>query len=121
VRQLAYVLVLLQAAMGALAGLGEVVVMGGNPIYLLVPAIRAALLVIVAVQLARRWAAITLIVLEGVSLIGFWLSVLAGMTPWVDYPVNLVGLLTNVVLPGVVLYLAVWVLANRRSAVVPAS
>jgi hypothetical protein len=105
-RQLAYILVLLQVGLTALAGLGESVVMH-NPLYLLVPVLRAALLLIVVTRLGRRWAAITLIVVEGLSLVGFWISVGAGLLPWVAYPVNLVGLLTDLALPAVVLYVAV--------------
>jgi hypothetical protein len=103
--------------MGVLAALGLVMLMG--PAYLVVPALRAVLLLVAAVALRRRWAEILLIVLEAVSVVGFWLSLAVGLTPWVDYPLNLVGLLTNLVLPGLVLYLAVWLLAHPAARAQP--
>jgi len=54
-------------------------------------------------------------VLESLSLLGFWLSLAIGLTPWLVYPVNLTGLLTDVALPAVVLFLALWSLAYRRA------
>ena len=53
-----YVLTLLQVAFLVLAGLGEVVLMGGNPAYLLLPIVKAVLLILFATQALRRrrWA-----------------------------------------------------------------
>src|SRR5213596_2238183 len=111
---LALVLVLLQAGLTGLAMLGEVLVMGGNPLYLTVPLAHAALLVVAGGAIRRTWGAVTLIVLESLSLFGCWLSVAVGVLPWVVYPVNLVGLLTDLGLPATVLFVAVWALAHRR-------
>jgi hypothetical protein len=111
--QLAYVLVLLQAGLTTLATLGQLVVMGGNPAYLPVPLVHTVLLLVAGSMIRRRWAAVTLVALESLSLLGFWLSVLVGLLPWVEYPVNLTGLLTDVALPAVVLFLALWSLAYR--------
>jgi hypothetical protein len=58
----------------------------------------------------RRWALITLIVLQVVTLTGFWLQLVAGILPWIDFTVNLVGLITNVALPVGVVWLCVTVL-----------
>jgi hypothetical protein len=113
--QLGYVLVLFQAALTILAMLGQVVVMGGNPLYLPVPLIHTVLLLVAGSNIRRRWAAGTLIVLESLSLLGFWLSFGLGLLPWVVYPVNLTGLLTDVALPAVVFFLALWSLAYRRA------
>jgi hypothetical protein len=110
---LALVLVLLQAGMTGLAMLGEVVVMGGSPRYLPVPLAHAALLVVAGTAIRRRWAAIILIVLETLSLLGFWASMAVGFLPWVVYPVNLTGLLTDLVLPAVVTFLAWWSVTRR--------
>ncbi len=103
---LALVLVLLQAGSTVLAMLGEVLVMGGNPLYLPVPLLHAALLIVAAAAIRRRWGAVTLIVAESLSLLGFWLSVVIGLLPWVVYPVNLTGLLTDVAIPTAVALLA---------------
>jgi hypothetical protein len=114
--QLGYVLVLLQAGLTAVATLGEVVVMGGSPLYLPVPLAHTVVLIVAGSNIRRPWAAITLIVLESVSLLGFWLSVTVGYLPWVVYPVNLTGLLTDLMLPAAVLLLALWSLARPRIA-----
>ncbi len=112
--QLGYVLVLLQSGLTILAALGEVVVMGGNPLYLLVPLLHTGALIVAGSNLRRRWGAVLLIVLESLSLLGFWLSFAIGYLPWVVYPVNLTGLMTDVALPATVLFLALWSLAYRR-------
>lgn len=109
---LALVLALLQAGLAVLAGLGQVVVMGGNPLYLPVPLARSALLVAAAAAIHRTWGAVTVVVLCAVSLFGFWASVLLGLVPWVVYPVNLTGLLVDLLLPASVAALAVTALAR---------
>jgi hypothetical protein len=113
---LALVLVLLQSAFGLLAMLGQLLVNGGNPLYLPVALAHAVLLVVAGANLRRRWAAVTLIVLEGLSLFGFWVSLTVGLLPWVAYPANPVGLLTGLVLPAALLYLAARALAESRVA-----
>src|SRR5947208_290498 len=87
--QLGYVLVLFQSSLTILAMLGQLIVMGGNPLYLPVPIVHTVLLLVAGSNIRRRWAARTLIVLESLSLLGFWLSLAIGLTPWVVYPVNL--------------------------------
>jgi hypothetical protein len=116
-----YVLCLLQAGFVMLAGFGELLLMGGNPAYLVMPVAKVTLLILLAAKVVtgRRWAMITLIVLQGVTLIGFWLQVIAGLTPWLDYTVNLVGLITNVAMPLGLVYLCSVLLARtprRRAA-----
>src|SRR5262249_33077807 len=112
---LTLVLVLLQVGLTSLAMLGEVVVMGGNPLYLPVPLAHSALLIVAASAVRKPWGATVLLVVEGWSLVGFWLSFAIGYLPWVVYPVNLAGLLTDVALPAAVAFLALWFLAYRRA------
>lgn len=113
-----YVLCLLQVAFLLLAGLGEVLLMGGQPVYLLVPLAKSALLVVLAAKTVsgRRWAMIGLVGVQGVTLAGFWIQAAAGVLPWVDFTVNLVGLLTNLALPATVLYLAVMLFSRATAA-----
>lgn len=102
-----YGLSLLQAAFLVLAGLGEAVLMGGNPAYLLLPVVKAGLLILFATQALRRrrWALRALTVLAWITLVGFALQLLIGLFPAVDFTVNLVGLLTNVGAPIAVILL----------------
>lgn len=113
--QLGYVLVLFQGSLTLLAMFGQVIVTGGNPLYVPIPLLHTVVLLAAGSNIRRRWAAGTLIVLESLSLLGFWLSVLIGLTPWVVYPVNLTGLITDTVLPAIMLFLASWSLAHRRA------
>jgi hypothetical protein len=116
-RHLLLVLALLQAALGLLAAAGQLLFTGANPLYLVAPLARAALLIVAAAS-GRRWGLIAVVSLEGLSLVGFWLSGLVGLLPWVDDTVNLVGLLSNVVLPAVMLWLALRLLTAPRLGVV---
>lgn len=118
-----YVICLMQAAFVLLAGLGEVLLMAGNPLYLGPPVVKTVLLFVFAAKAVsgRRWAMVALIVVQGITLTGFWLQVGAGMLPWVDYTVNLVGLVTNVVLPAAAIYLCAKMLAASRMATRAAS
>jgi hypothetical protein len=102
-----YVLTLLQVAFLVLAALGEVVLMGGNPAFLLLPVAKAVLLIVFATQALRRrrWALRALTVLAWITLVGFVLQLLIGLFPAVDFTVNLVGLMTNVALPVAVILL----------------
>jgi len=113
-----YVVCLMQAAFVLLGGLGEMLIMGANPLYLVLPVAKMVLLFVFAAKVVsgRRWAMVALIVLQGMTLVGFWLQLGAGMLPWVDFTVNLVGLLTNLVLPAAVLYLCASMLARSRAA-----
>lgn len=108
-----YVMSLLQGAFVVLAGLGELLLMHGNPFYLVLPVVKAVLLGVFAgrVVAGRRWAMVALIVVEGVTLVGFWLQVLASLLPFVDFTVNLVGLMTGVAMPLAVIYLCARLIA----------
>lgn len=118
------VMCLLQAAFVVLAGLGELLLMHGNPLYLVLPVAKAVLLGVFAgrVVAGRRWAMVALIVVEGITLVGFWLQVLAGLLPFVDFTVNLVGLITGLAMPAAVIYLCARLYAGspRRGAVLVA-
>jgi len=118
-RQLLLVLALLQAAFGLLAALGQLLFVAGNPAYLAVPLVRAALLV-TAAAVGRRWGMVAIVVLEGLSVTGFWVSAVVGLLPWVDVTVTPVGLLANVALPGAMAYLAARLLAARPAPPGPA-
>lgn len=109
-----YVLVLLQVAFVLLAALGEVLLMGGNGAYLLLPVIKSVVLLVLATKTVsgRRWAMITLVVLQAVTLTGFVIQLLIGLSPALDFTVNLVGLLTGVLLPVVIL-VNCWRMARR--------
>lgn len=111
---LVYLLLVSQAAFGLVAMLGELLFMG-NPLYALVPIAKAAFLFVLASQVVsdRRWALIATIVVEGLGLIGVWLSLLAGLLPQLSRTVTLVGLLTEIGLPTMVLYCCVRLLVNR--------
>jgi hypothetical protein len=113
-----YVLCLMQAAFLLLAGLGEVLLMGGNPAYLLMPAMKMVLLFVLAAKVVsgRRWALITMIVVQAITILGFWLQIAVGLLPWVTFTVNLVGLITNLALPGVVVALCATTLASGARA-----
>ena len=110
-----YLLMLLQAGFGLLAMLGELLFMA-NPLYLLVPITKAVLLFVVAAKVVsgRRWAWVTAIVVEGIGLIGFWLSLMAGLLPILSRTVTFVGLLTEIALPVTVICLCAWLLARPR-------
>ena len=102
-----YVLSLLQVAFLLLAGVGETLLMGGNPLYLFLPGVKSALLLVFASAALRRrrWALRGLVVLAWITLVGFGLQLVAHLLPWVDFSVNLVGLLTNLALPIAVIWL----------------
>lgn len=102
-----YVLLLFQAAMGLLAVLGLVVIMGGNLAYALVPSVKPVLLLTLArgIVRGRRRAVGFVIAIEAGSLVGYSLNFLIGFLPPVDVTVNLVTLLSNVALPLAVIVL----------------
>jgi hypothetical protein len=112
-----YVLCLLQAGFLLLGGIGETLLMG-NGLYLVVPAAKAIAVLVLAAWAAksRRWALIALIVVQGMTLLGFWIQIAAGLTPWVDFTVNLAVLITNVAMPAAVVYLGGGLLARTRPA-----
>lgn len=97
----AYVLLLLQAALGVLATLGLLVLMGGNPVYLVagLGGPLASMVLAGGVARRRRWALATVTVLEMLSLLAYHLNLLLGAVPQIDVTVNLVSLLSQVALP----------------------
>ena len=111
------VLCLMQAGFLLLGGLGETLLMGSAG-YLAVPVAKTVLLLVIAAKVVsgRRWALIAMIVVESVTLFGFWLQVAAGALPWIDFTVNLVVLITNVAMPAAVGYQCVALLMRRRAA-----
>jgi hypothetical protein len=115
-----HVLVLMQVAAGLLAMFGELLLMAGNPIYAVAPVAKAVALLLLAAKVGRgrRWAIIAMIVVQLGTVVGFWLGVVVGLLPWVDYTVNLVGLLMNLALPAAVAYLCASVLAARPAATI---
>jgi len=102
-----YVLSLMQVAFLLLAAVGEQLLMGGNPAYLVVPLIKIVLLLVFAAKALRRrrWALRGLVVLQWITLVGFGLQLIAALLPMVDFTVNLVVLLTNLLLPVAVIWL----------------
>jgi hypothetical protein len=104
-----HVLLVIQAAAGLVAMLGQLVMMGGSPLYLAVPILKAAALLTLSAFLfrGRRWAAITLAVLEGVTLLGLAVNAALGALPVLDFTVTLTGLITGLVLPVAILALCV--------------
>lgn len=118
-----YVLCLMQAAFVLLGGLGEVLLLGGAMLYLVLPAAKATLFFVLAAKVVsgRRWAIATLMVLQLITLTGFYAQLLAGLLPWFDFTVNLVGLITNVALPAGVAWLCLGLLRQGSApSAVPA-
>jgi hypothetical protein len=116
VADVVYVLCLMQAAFLLLAAVGETLLMGFNPAYLVIPVAKVVLLLVFATKAVsgRRWALIGLIVLHAVTLLGYAIQFWAGFLPWVDHTVNLVGLLTNLALPAAVLVMCAGRLGGGR-------
>ncbi len=100
-----FVLLLVQAATVLLATIGELLFMSGLFFYALMPLARVTLLVTFGAFALRghRGAIIGLIVLEGLSLLGFALSVAVGLLPPLDFTPTLTGLFTTGFLPIVVI------------------
>ncbi len=103
-----YVLSLMQVGFLLLAAVGEQLLMGGNPAYLVVPIIKIVLLLVFATKALkrRRWALRGLVILQWITLVGFGLQLVGGLLPMVDFTVNLVVLLTNLMLPVAVIWLS---------------
>jgi hypothetical protein len=114
-----YVLCLLQAASVLLAGFGEALLMGGNGAYVLLPMVKTAVLVWLATKAVsmRRWAIVTLIVLQSITLAGFVAQLVIALVPALALTVNLVGLTMNVALPIGVIVLCGRTLRQRRAAI----
>jgi hypothetical protein len=105
----AYVLMLLQAAFGLVATLGMVLLMGGSLAHAAVPLLFVIALLIIAAKVARRrrWALIAALIVESAGLGGLMLDVVLGVLRQVDYVPTLTGLLTTVALPIAVILLCV--------------
>ena len=105
----AYVLMLLQAAFGIVATLGMVLLMGGSLLHAVVPLLFVVALLVVAAQVARRrlWGLIAALVVESAGLGGLILDFVLGLLRQVNYVPTLTGLLTTVALPIAVIVLCV--------------
>ncbi len=104
-RNVVFVLLLVQSGMTLLAMVGELLFMGGLPFYAIVPVLRVILTLVFAALILKghKGALIGVIALQAISLIGFALSVGVGLLPQVDFTPNLTGLFTGVILPIVVI------------------
>jgi hypothetical protein len=118
-----YVICLMQASFLALAGVGEVLLMGGNGIYLIVPLIKAAVLVWLATKVVRfrTWALITLIVLQALTLAAIPVQALIGLAPFVDFSPSLVELVTGVFAPMAVIAMCALLIGKRRQLLAAAA
>jgi hypothetical protein len=112
-----YVLLLVQAAAGLLASVGEALLMA-TPLYLVMPLAKAVALLVIAGRIVRgrRWAIVAAIVLEWLALLGVWLGTLVGLLPGLAPSMTLTGLLTQVALPIAVIVLTARLLATRPPA-----
>jgi hypothetical protein len=101
VRDVIHVLLLVQGATALLGGLGMLLFMQGNPAVWPVAVGLPALLFVLATKTRRnrRWARRTASVIQWLMLTGFAISALLSLLPALDFSVNLMTLLTNLVLP----------------------
>jgi hypothetical protein len=110
-----YVLCLMQGAFLLLGGLGEVLLMGGNPLYLILPVVKLVLLCVFATHLARRWGLIGILVLQAITLAGYWIQLIVGiLVPALDFTMNLVGLLTNLAMPVAIILICASAVTRLR-------
>lgn len=120
-RRLLYVFALLEAGMSGLATLGGLLFMGLSPLYI-GSGLAVVVLYVAAGQAAsrgRRWGLLTLIICESVRLIGFALSGLIGMLPWVELTLTGSSLTDGFILPSIVAVMAAVQLVNRPAATIP--
>jgi len=110
------VLLLVQAAAGLLASVGEILLMA-TPLYAVLPVAKAVVLFVLASKIVRgrRWAVLTAIVLQWLGLLGVWLGVLLGLLPGLAPSITLVALLTEVALPIAVIVLCARLLITLPS------
>ena len=110
-----YVLCLMQASFVVLAGLGEVLMMGGNGGYLILPVVKAAVLLWLGAKVVRnrKWALITLIVVQAVTLVALPIQMLLSLVPAIDFAPSLVELLTTVAMPAALIAMCALLLARR--------
>jgi LytS/YehU family sensor histidine kinase len=111
-----YALCLMQASFLVLAGVGEVLMMGGNGIYVIASLIKAAALLWLGagVVRSRRWALITLIVLQALTLAAIPVQIIIGLAPAVEFAPSLVELLTGVVVPMAMIAMCALLFGRRR-------
>jgi hypothetical protein len=120
----AFVLSLLQVAFLVLAAAGEALLMGGSGAYLLVPLIKIVILVWLGAKIVtgRRWAMITMIVVQSITLVGFAVQLALSLVPALGLTVNLVGVTTSLALPIAVIVLCARSMPVRpRPTVMPAA
>jgi hypothetical protein len=112
--EVVHVLLLLQAAFGVLSGGVMLLFSGGNPLAIPVALGTPLLLIVLAAGVVRRWrwARRTALVVQWLVLLAFALSFLLGLFKEVDFSINLLTLITNVLLPISILRL----LRRRRGA-----
>lgn len=102
------VLVCVQIGAGVLAMIGELLFMGGNPVYILEPLVRTVVTAILAGLMHRRTGAlIGLMAMQVISLAGFMISAGLGVLPQLSFTPTLTGLLTGVALPAAILVLSI--------------
>jgi hypothetical protein len=102
------VLVCVQIGAGVLAMIGELLFMGGNPVYILEPLVRTVVTAILAGLMHRRIGAlIGLMAMQVISLAGFTISAGLGALPQLSFTPTLTGLLTGVGLPAAILVLSI--------------
>ena len=113
------VLVCVQIGAGVLAMIGELLFMGGNPVYILEPLVRTVVTAILAGLMHRRTGALFgLMAMQVVSLAGFTISAGLGLLPQLSFTPTLTGLLTGVALPAAILVLCLqeWNAGRRARA-----
>lgn len=118
-RDVVLVLVCVQIGAGVLAMLGELIFMGGNPVYILEPLVRTVVTAILAGLMHRRTGAlIGLLAMQVISLVGFLVSAGLGVLPQLAFTPTLTGLLTGVALPVAIFVLTLreWTAGRARAA-----
>lgn len=116
------VLLLVQTGAGLLAAVGELLLMA-SPLYAVLPLLRAAAMVVLAVKVVRgrRWAIVAVIAVQWLGLLGQWVGVVLGALRELDPSFTLAGLLTGVALPVAVIILGARLLATRPAVADPAT
>jgi hypothetical protein len=113
------VLVCIQIGAGVLAMLGELLFMGGNPLYILEPLVRTVVTAILAGLMHRKQGALFgLMAMQVISLAGFTISAGLGLVPQLEFTPTLTGLLTGLALPAAILVLCLreWNETRARKA-----
>ena len=113
-----YVLCLMQASFLVLAGLGEVLMMGGNPLYLVLPILKGVLLIVLGTSVVRHrtWSLVTLIVVQALTLLILPLQIIVGVIPFVDFAPSLTQLVSGVAMPVLMIIMCGMLIARRPKA-----